>query len=172
VLKHFPGHGAASGDSHELLPVTPPLDELRTRDLVPYRSLAGSGAAVMVGHLSVPGLTEPGVPASLSPTAITDLLRGQYGYADALVFTDALGMAAVLASHTIPEAAELAVGAGADVVIYTATEQTPQVIDRLAEAVATGRIDEARIDDAVGRVLARKALDMCSFAALLGELES
>ena len=58
VLKHFPGHGHASGDSHEGGVVTPPLDELRTNDLIPYQTLTTQApVAVMVGHMQVPGLT-------------------------------------------------------------------------------------------------------------------
>ncbi|MEU4254052.1 glycoside hydrolase family 3 N-terminal domain-containing protein, partial [Amycolatopsis sp. NPDC026612] len=75
VLKHFPGHGHGSGDSHTGTVVTPPLAQLRAVDLVPYRDVADYGpVAVMVGHLDVPGLTD-GVPASLSPAAYR-LLRG------------------------------------------------------------------------------------------------
>src|SRR6476619_4549043 len=69
VLKHFPGHGHGSGDSHEGGVVTPPLADLEANDLVPYRTLtAQQPVAVMVGHLQVPGLTGNN-PASLSPDA-------------------------------------------------------------------------------------------------------
>ena len=54
VLKHFPGHGSASGDTHKLNATTPALDVLRARDLLPYAALAGTGVGVMVGHLDVP----------------------------------------------------------------------------------------------------------------------
>lgn len=162
VLKHFPGHGAATGDTHDRGATTPPLDALRQRDLLPYASLAESGAGVMVGHLDVPGLTDAErVPASLSHAAITDLLRGEYGYADALVFTDALGMKAITNSFSVPESAERAIAAGADVVIFTSTDETPLVIDRLIDAVDTGRVDEQRLDEAVVRVLAAKGIDPC-----------
>jgi beta-N-acetylhexosaminidase len=68
ILKHFPGHGSASADTHQSLAVTPPLAALLERDLVPYRQLAGSGAGVMVGHLEVPGLTD-GQAAGFSAAA-------------------------------------------------------------------------------------------------------
>lgn len=76
-------------DTHDGFASTAPLDDLRRRDLLPCVELAGSGAAVMVGHLDVPDLTEPGLPASLSPAASTGLLRDEYGDEDGLVFTDA-----------------------------------------------------------------------------------
>ncbi len=71
VLKHFPGHGHGSGDSHTAGAVTtPPLAELQNNDLVPYRTLTTQPpVAVMVGHLEVPGLTGAD-PASLSPAGV------------------------------------------------------------------------------------------------------
>ena len=70
VLKHFPGHGHASGDSHTSGVVTPPLDELQDIDLVPYRTLVAEGpVGVMVGHMQVPGLTG-NEPASLNRTQL------------------------------------------------------------------------------------------------------
>jgi beta-N-acetylhexosaminidase len=165
VLKHFPGHGSASGDTHKLNATTPALDVLRARDLLPYAALAGTGVGVMVGHLDVPGLTDGDkVPASLSPSAVTGLLRGKYGYADALVFTDALGMKAISNEFGTPEAAERAVAAGADVVIFTSTDDTPLIIDRLADAVSAGRIPAARVDEAVLHVVRTKGVDPCSIA--------
>ena len=92
VLKHFPGHGHASGDSHEGGVVTPPLADLQANDLVPYRTLTTQApVAVMVGHMQVPGLTGSD-PASLSPDAYGLLRSGNYGGPpfDGLVFTDDL----------------------------------------------------------------------------------
>src|SRR6202022_4730443 len=79
VLKHFPGHGHGSGDSHTGGVVTPPIADLQNNDLVPYRTLAAQGrVGVMVGHLQVPGLTNS-EPASLSPAAYALLRSGDYG---------------------------------------------------------------------------------------------
>ena len=80
VLKHFPGHGHGSGDSHTAgVVTTPPLDQLMQSDLVPYRTLTTEGpVAVMIGHLEVPGLTGNS-PASLSPAAVNLLRSGGYG---------------------------------------------------------------------------------------------
>ena len=99
VLKHFPGHGRASGDSHKGRVTTPPLAELRTTDLRPYEQLPAAGrVAVMVGHLDVPGLTD-GLPTSLTPAAYR-LLREDYRF-DGLVVTDDLGaMKAVTGTFT------------------------------------------------------------------------
>ncbi|MCB0954971.1 MAG: hypothetical protein KDB12_02325 [Ilumatobacter sp.] len=148
TLKHFPGHGSATLDTHEGLAQTPPVDDLRTWDLVPYRQLAGSGAAVMVGHLDVPGLTD-GEPASRSAAAIA-LLRKELGWSDALVMTDALGMGGV--GMPVPDAAVAALLAGVDVVIFTDTGQTAAVIDAIGAAVLAGLLSEAEILDSAVRV--------------------
>lgn len=148
VLKHFPGHGRASADTHQKLATTPSLDELRTWDLVPYRDLAGQGAGVMVGHLAVPGLTD-GRPASLDRAAVT-FLRTELGYGDALVVSDALGMGAV--GLDVPTAAVRSLAAGVDVVIFTDTSQTGSVIDAIMRAVEAGSLTEAEIDDSAVRV--------------------
>jgi len=149
VLKHFPGHGSASADTHLGAGVTEPLATLEVSDLVPYRELAVSGAAVMVGHLTVPGLTDD-LPATRSPAAV-DLLRGTLGYGDALVVSDALGMGAV--GISVDTAAVDAVAAGIDVVIFTDTALTTAVIDALEAAVADGTVPIDRVDDAARRVL-------------------
>jgi beta-N-acetylhexosaminidase len=158
VLKHFPGHGRATADSHNGTSITPPLAELNQIDLFPYRALVGSGSGVMVGHLDVPGLTEPGLPASLSPAAITGLLRGQLGYLDALVFTDALGMGAIAERFTVTDAAVRAIAAGADVALVGSPADVPPVIDALAAAVDAGTITHDRLAVALTDVLTAKHL--------------
>jgi beta-N-acetylhexosaminidase len=162
TLKHFPGHGGADGDSHETAVSTPPLDALRGRDLVPYRSLIAPGpVAVMVGHLDVPGLTEAGLPASLSPAAY-GLLRGEVGF-DGVVFTDDLaGMKAVTSRFPTPEAVVRAIVAGADVALVGQGQLGP-LLSALQRAADSGRLPPARIDDAVRRVRALKqAVGICA----------
>jgi beta-N-acetylhexosaminidase len=167
VLKHFPGHGHADGDSHQGRVTTPPLDELRQDDLVPYADLIGPGGSlagadgsgrtgVMVGHLDVPGLTT-GLPSSLTP-AVYALLRQTYGF-DGLVITDDLGaMKAVTGTFELPEAVERALAAGADMALWSEGGRVTAVLDRLDEALAAGRLDGTASDRAVGRVLAAKGV--------------
>lgn len=165
VLKHFPGHGRASADSHVTLPTAPAIEEIRLVDLVPYReafaSLAAGSYAVMVGHLSVPGLTD-GTATSLSRAAIDGLLRSELGF-DGLVFTDALNMGAV-ASLGIVETTRQALVAGADVAIVDQVGNVPALLDGLVAAVEAGTLQESVIDDSVVRVLAAKGLDPCEVA--------
>jgi beta-N-acetylhexosaminidase len=157
VLKHFPGHGHATGDSHTGAAVTPPLSSLLADDLVPYRTLPSvSGTAVMVGHLDVPGLTGD-VPSSLSPAAY-QLLRRRYHF-DGVVFTDDLGsMDAVTARYPLPQAVLLAIRSGADVALWTTGTQLGAVVRKLTSALADGTLSQARVNQAVTRVLIAKGV--------------
>lgn len=166
VLKHFPGHGHADGDSHRGRVTTPPLDQLRRDDLLPYAELVGPGGSlaggdrtgVMVGHLDVPGLTGD-LPTSLTPAAYA-LLRDDYGF-DGVVFTDDLGaMKAVTGRFDLPEAVARALAAGADVALWSTGGRVDQVLDGLDAALAAGRLDPAANDRAVARIL--RAKSVCS----------
>jgi beta-N-acetylhexosaminidase len=163
VLKHFPGHGHATGDSHRQATATPPLADLEASDLVPYRQLLTEPqVGVMVGHLDVPGLTAPNEPASVSPSAVTDLLRTRLGY-QGFVITDDLGrMAAIRRSYSVPEAALRALAAGSDMALFVTSGPLPDVLAHLVEGVASGRLDESRVNASVKRVLAAKSYDLCA----------
>lgn len=155
VLKHFPGHGNANGDSHQGLVATPPLADLKAKDLLPYQDIQAYGpVAVMVGHLDVPGLTE-GKPATLSPAAY-QLLRTDYKF-DGLVMTDDLGaMKAVTNLVDLPEAVRLALAAGADVALWSSGGRVGEVLDGLEQALANGGLTKDRVTDALHRVLKSK----------------
>jgi len=165
VLKHFPGHGRASADSHLTLPTTPPIEELRQLDLIPFQEMLGEGRnptlAVMVAHLQVPGLSNE-TPTSLSPITINGLLRSEIGF-DGLVITDAFNMGAIAASRTNAQATTEAINAGADLAILSSVADVSPVIDELVNAMAAGNLSPARIDEAALRVLASKGqLGICS----------
>ncbi|MFC9438821.1 glycoside hydrolase family 3 N-terminal domain-containing protein [Nocardia sp. NPDC057030] len=166
VLKHFPGHGSGSGDSHRGAVRTPPLADLQNVDLVPFRNLITSGAGVMVGHLDVPGLTTPDVPASISPQVMALLREGSgYGAApfEGPIFTDDLsGMAAITSRLSIADAVEAALVAGADNALWISTNAVSSVLDQLEQAVAAGRLPAARVDASVLRMATFKgALPRC-----------
>ncbi|WP_137723911.1 glycoside hydrolase family 3 N-terminal domain-containing protein [Prescottella subtropica] len=165
VLKHFPGHGSASGDSHTGAVTTPPLEQLQTSDLVPYRNLVDTGVGVMLGHLSVPGLTTDGLPASLSPEAVA-LLRDGTGYgAPAFtgpIFTDDLsGMKAITDRFDIAEAVEQALSAGATTALWLTTDDVPRVLDRLEAAVEKGRLSQEQVDASVLTMARAKGVVSC-----------
>jgi beta-N-acetylhexosaminidase len=152
VLKHFPGHGHGSGDSHLGGVVTPGLDDLKADDLLPYGPLTMQGpVGVMVGHLQVPGLTGTD-PASLTPAAYDLLRSGGYGGAPFTgpVFTDDLSsMAAITQRYGVADAALHALKAGADTALWITTDQVPAVLDRLEAALSGGELTQARVDDAL-----------------------
>ncbi|WP_421842770.1 glycoside hydrolase family 3 N-terminal domain-containing protein [Mycobacterium sp.] len=160
VLKHFPGHGHASGDSHKGGVITPPLAELQVSDLVPYRTLlTADRVAVMLGHLQVPGLTGDD-PASLSKAAV-DLLRTGTGYGgppfDGPVFSDDLSsMAAISDRYGVADAVLRTLQAGTDIALWVSTDEVPAVLDRLEKAVAAGELSGPAVDTAVVRVAAMK----------------
>ncbi len=158
VIKHFPGHGNTTGDSHLGAVRSPGLDELRGHDLVPYQNIARYGeAVVMLGHIDVPGLTG-GQPASLSPAAYS-LLRGEYAF-DGPAMTDDLGaMRAVTDRFDLPDAVVGALAAGADIALWSSGGRVTEVLDRLERAVSSGELPAARADQALRRVLAAK--DVC-----------
>jgi beta-N-acetylhexosaminidase len=162
VLKHFPGHGHATGDSHRQAAVTPPVVDLEASDLVPYRNLLGAPpVGVMTGHLDVPGLTAPDEPASVSANAVRDLLRSELGY-DGFVITDDLSeMAAVRQTYSVPEATLRALAAGSDMALLVSNAHVPDLLSVLADAVTSHRLDETQINRSVQRVLAVKAFDPC-----------
>jgi beta-N-acetylhexosaminidase len=151
TAKHFPGHGG-DGDPHAGDTVDPvSLDALQAEDLVPFRSLVADGAeAVMVGHVSYPTVWGDR-PASLQPGAYA-LLR-DLGF-DGVAVTDALGMGAVHARFGFDRAPAMAVAAGADAVLVNQGDEVDVLHDGLVAAVRDGRLDESRLDEAVGRVLA------------------
>lgn len=159
VLKHFPGHGRASGDSHTEGVVTPPLADLQNVDLVPYRTLtAQAPVGVMVGHMQVPGLTGSD-PASLSPAAYALLRSGGYGGPpfNGPVFTDDISsMRAIADRYGVPDAALRALQAGADTALWVSTAEVPAVLDRLEQALAAGELTQGRVDQSVLRMAAVK----------------
>jgi len=161
VIKHFPGHGSATVDTHEGLAKTPPLAGLMP-ELNVFRSLISNDAAVMVGHLVIPDLTS-GQPASLSRTAITNLLRDTLGF-DGLVITDALDMSAITDSHSQSSAGLQSIYAGADIALVSTLAQQQRLLDKLEQAYIQGELSPQRIDESIQRVLdAKTRLGIATF---------
>jgi len=155
VVKHFPGHGRASGDSHDGQVTTPPLADLRTNDLKPYESIGEFGpVSVMVGHLSVPGLTGT-TPASIAPEAYR-LLRQDYRFTGPVITDDLGAMDAITSVYSLPDAVLRALLAGADQALWSAGGDVGPVLDRLEKALASGELPESRVTEALSRVLPAK----------------
>lgn len=173
-VKHFPGHGGTSADSHlELARFEGDLDAA----LVPFRAgLAAGARAVMPAHLVIPQLDD-GAPASLSPAVISGLLREQIGF-DGLVVTDALDMrGALLAAGSVEEAAVRALGAGVDALCLgpaCGAEAVDRVVGAVVAAVRAGRLSRRRVEEARERVAAvrdaQRAVGERSPAPTVGEV--
>ncbi len=152
VAKHFPGHGAALGDSHKHMPVIEKsLQSLDSIDLKPFKTYISNGlSGIMIGHLAFPAIDPEGLPAALSKPVITDLLRNDLGF-KGLVLTDALNMQGALGLG-----AEKAVEAGSDIIL--APSDTQAEINNILDAVKFGRIEENILNDHVRRILIYKYL--------------
>lgn len=175
VVKHFPGLGGASANTDYGPASTRPISDLERAGLVPFeRLIAGGVRAVMVANATVPGLTSR--PASVSPSVITGLLRDRLHFGG-LVMTDSLSAGALLAAgYTLPAAAAAAVEAGADMVMFGSTltpaqtaslrpaplvSQIQAVVGAIVDAVGTGALPQARLDQAVLHVVEAKGADLC-----------
>ncbi|HCB37864.1 MAG TPA: hypothetical protein DEP66_06655 [Acidimicrobiaceae bacterium] len=168
VVKHFPGHGGASADTHLGPATTAALDRLRVRDLLPFAAAVGEGnAAVMVGHLDVPGLTD-GMPASLSHAAVTGLLRDDLGH-DGLVVTDSLVMNSIAGRWSVGDAAALAIVAGADLALVGGLDDAEAAFAAVAAAADDGRLTESRLNDAATHVLRAKGVYSCTLVGRVGQ---
>jgi len=167
VLKHFPGHGSTSRDSHTDLPVAhasqAAFDGIH---LAPYRSLMrDSLAAIMSAHIIPEGhLFSDTAAATFSPRILTDLLRDSLDFRG-LIFTDALNMAGAASAGSPAERSIRAILAGADVLLMPPDELETKLA--IIEAVRQGRIPAERIDSSVRRILKEKErlkLDTASLA--------
>ena len=158
-LKHFPGIGKGTADTHDdEVTVAASLEELHREDMVPFAALIAetpaTDFAVMVGHVRYPALDD--APASLSPAVVTDLLRNELGY-DGVVITDNITMKAVAARYSPGEAALRAVHAGADIILVSHEyEAAIDAYNAILQALKSGIISEERIDASVRRILRMK----------------
>ncbi len=156
AYKHFPGHGSASGDTHQgFVDVT---ECYHASELMPYAALLNDQklplAMVMTAHVINRQLDDSGLPSTLSYPIITDLLRRKIGF-NGVVVSDDLQMQAISHHYPLNEALRLTINAGADMVIFanqlghiTATE----VVDQIEWLVQSGAIELARIEQAYQRI--------------------
>lgn len=158
TAKHFPGHGAATVDSHLDLPVIKrDRRQMETIDLIPFQAAIDGGVeTIMSAHAVYPALADDHLPATMSHEVMTTLLRHRMGFRG-LVITDALVMRAIAERYALGQAAVLSVQAGADIVLtLTTLEEQVDVFDELLRAVKRGEISTARVDESVARILAVK----------------
>lgn len=149
-VKHFPGHGSVTEDSHETLPIQEAsVEQLRERDWTPFAATVESGVPmVMMGHIEVPALEE-GVPSSLSDAAYQQIR--QMGH-EGVIVTDALNMAALADRYGADRAVVDALGAGADLLLMPAS--VPGARQAIIEAVESEQLPQDRLGEAAQRVVA------------------
>ena len=157
--KHFPGIGAAAGDSHTgAIAISSTFADLQATEFVPFAAAIETGVPmVMIGHVGVPEVVGSDMPASMSSIIMVSVLRGDLGF-DGLVITDALNMGAAREMYTDRCIGVEVILAGADLILMP--PDFPQAYEGILEAVKSGELTEARIDESVTRiVLAKLALE-------------
>lgn len=153
VVKHFPGHGDTSVDSHVGLPIVQhDLARLRKLELVPFsEAIKQQADAVMVAHILLPKI-DATYPATLSKKIMTDLLRKELGF-QGLIMTDDMTMGAIAENFEMSEAAVKSVLAGSNVVLVGHDpDKAIAVLHALHTAVKAGRIPMETIDQSVAEV--------------------
>lgn len=155
VIKHFPGHGATEGDTHEGYAYTNKTwGELEICELIPFQTgIEQEVPMIMVGHISLPNVTGDETPASLSHEIVTKRLREQMGY-DGVVVTDAMNMGAVAENYEPAEAAVKALQAGVDLILMP--EDFRAAYQGVMDAVEDGTLSKKRIDQSLRRILRLK----------------
>ena len=155
VIKHFPGHGATEGDTHEGYAYTNKTwGELEICELIPFQTgIEQEVPMIMAGHISLPNVTGDETPASLSHEIVTKRLREQMGY-DGVVVTDAMNMGAVAENYEPAEAAVKALQAGVDLILMP--EDFRAAYQGVMDAVEDGTLSKKRIDQSLRRILRLK----------------
>lgn len=152
TAKHFPGHGDTHEDSHHALPtVAADRDEIMSREIVPFRAAIDAQVPlIMSAHVRYPALDPTGAAATLSRPILTTLLREELGFTGAAVSDSLLMEGVKIGSASEGELALKALHAGVDILLDVADPLA--VLQSLEAAVAAGRLDEHRVDEALARV--------------------
>lgn len=159
AIKHFPGHGDTAVDSHLGLPsIDKSLEALAELELKPFQAAIDSGAeALTSAHILFPAIEKTGVPATMSRTIITDLLKDKMGY-QGLVISDCLEMNAIQKFYGTAEGAVGALKAGVHLLFISHSGQlVMDAVERIEQAVQSGELPIAIVDEAVEKVLQYKA---------------
>ena len=154
TAKHFPGHGDTATDSHLDLPtINHNESRLQQIELAPFKSAIASGVdSVMTAHLTIP-VWDAERPATLSPAILTDKLRQELGF-NGLIVTDALIMGGITKYASPEEVAVMAVEAGVDILLMP--DHPLVAIEAIYQAVVSGKISEARINQSYQKIVAAK----------------
>ncbi len=157
VIKHFPGHGATTKDSHYFLPIIhKKISELEQEDLIPFKNAIKSQAeAIMLGHLLINDVNKI-YPCSLSREFIIKFLRRKYKY-NGLIITDDLNMRAIRFVYGVKLATVKALEAGNDILLFRfKNNEGKVVIQKIQKLVENGKIKAKRIEQSVNRIIKLK----------------
>jgi len=159
TVKHFPGHGNTSVDSHIGLPVVEAsLDDISNLELIPFKEAINAGIdGVMISHILYKSL-DPIYPASLSKKIINDLLIEKLGF-KGLIVTDSLTMGAIYNQFTIEEIIYHGINAGNDILVFCGRADLAEqrfIYNKFVELVENGRIPIERINKSVDKILKLK----------------
>lgn len=163
ILKHFPGHGSSTADSH--LGIVDVSDTWNFKELLPYHSLLESGAcdAIMTAHIINRNWDTTLLPGTLSGRVVNGMLRGILGYRG-VVFSDDMQMHAISENYGMEHSLELAINAGVDIVMYgnnVSPKDKPvtasEVHAMIKKLVLEGKISRARVHEAYNRIMLLKA---------------
>lgn len=174
TLKHFPGHGNTDTDSHTGFPcIQSSYEELKKSELIPFKQAIDAGAdMIMTAHIQYPQIeTETYtsissgeqiyLPATMSHTILTDILRKDMGF-EGVIVTDALDMAAISENFETEDILRLSINAGANMLILPIItdkelfQKTKDMTELAVKLAKEGKIDSERIDDSVRRILTLK----------------
>lgn len=175
ALKHFPGHGDTATDSHTGLPlINKTYEELKNMELIPYAAVAKSSDFVMTAHIQYPKIEtgtyiskktgeKVNLPATLSKTILTNILRKDLGF-EGVIVTDALNMDAIAAHFDKMDATKLAINAGANMLLMpvelsneAGLKELDDYIANIVSAINAGEISLSAVNDSVTRILTMKS---------------
>lgn len=158
VVKHFPGHGDTSIDSHISLPVVEKdLEKLNSFEFIPFKKAIENGVdAIMVSHILLTQVDKNN-PATMSKAIVSDILRGNLGF-NGVIITDDMTMGAITQNYAIENAAINSINAGTDIILvchqYKNIKSTIEAIKKAVNVSKT--ISEERINESVYRILKLK----------------
>lgn len=155
TLKHFPGQGSSSGDSHlGAVNIDNDIVKMRKIDFVPFIEGVKAGADfIMVSHISISRVTENTKPASLSSLVMNEMIRSELEF-QGIIITDAMDMKAITERYSSAEASIEAIKAGVDIVLMPDNFQ--EAYDAVKEAVENNEITEDRINTSLQRIIENK----------------
>jgi beta-N-acetylhexosaminidase len=156
VIKHFPGHGSSTVDSHGRLPIVDiSEDQLLERDFLPFRTAVQAGAeALMTAHVLYPQI-DPEYPATLSQHILRDLLRERFGF-EGVIVSDGMAMGALAENFTVSDSLRLMIQAGLDLILVHSRYDLVDLKLEMLRLLHRGEITEAQIDEGVERILKLK----------------